>query len=431
MAVKSNLPLISSVITQTSEGSNDAGGSSAPIAKSPTSIDNPDILNIPEQTPVFLNTTTPVKDANKLNSKPYSVSYPPTTSGKNKTYIDYKLDFKSQEEAQDLQDISDIRTKLHNSLNIYDSNNAQKTFTRYTTAYNRFKIPTVNDAFQKGFAHVFFTRPDCNFLTPDGNKLNDTFKNDPEVNYVWKNSPDVVKQLVLNNGQNHQFMLSLSNKVASFSLSDEYINTETYGKTFKGWQVAYGRNNIESKTVNDLAISFNDDRTLHIYLLHKLWTNYISDVYIGKKSPNPEYIRKRMLDYTSACYYILTAEDGETIVFWSKYYGVFPTTVPSNQFAYAHGNIITQDNAKLDTTYKYSFKEDMNIGTIAEFNLNARVSADDSLNYVPTYSADLGHAGPTWVGKPYIELIENNGPRKKYVDCPYTFKLRFAPESKK
>lgn len=314
--------------------------------------------------------------------------------------------------------IDSIRTRLQRSLNLYEEG-AQKTFSKYTKYYNRFKLPTLNDAFQKGFAHVFFTRPDCNILNSSGKELNSSFENDPEFYYNWKNNADLVKQLTLDNGQSHDFMLSLSNKAASFSLNDEYINTEVYGKSFKGWQVAYGRNNVESKTAGDFSVTFNDDRTLHMYQIHRLWVDYISDVYQGKKAPKSEYIKNRILDYASACYYLITAEDGETIIFWSKYYGVFPTTIPSNQYSWAQGNII--EKPQIDVKYQYSFKEDMNPEALVEFNMNAGIT--DDITYVPTFDPKLGHAGTTWVGAPYIELVTNNTD----PECPYTFKLRFRP----
>lgn len=316
---------------------------------------------------------------------------------------------------------SDIKDQLAEILG-RDELNAENTFSRYTNYYNRFKLPTVNDAFQKGFAHVFFTRPDCNVLNPAGNALSSSFQSDPEFYYAWQNNPDLVKQLALDNGQSHHFMLSLSNKAASFSLKDEQINADTYGKTLKGWQIAYGRNNVESKSSDRFTVKFNDDRSLHIYMLHRLWVDYISDVYQGRKAPKPEYIRDRMLDYAASCYYIITAEDGETIIFWSKYYGVFPTTIPSNQYGWAAENVIK--NPDIDIEYQYSFKEDMNPEALTEFNINAGVNGKNQ-TYVPTFDPKLGHSGTTWVGAPYIELVTNNSD----PGCNYTFKLRFSKGS--
>ena len=360
---------------------------------------------LPKTTQQFSNKTTPLSPS-RIDAESLTATVPTNA------YMDYAIPGHS---------ISDICRQLDVTLNKSEQG-AQSTFTHYTEYYNRFKIPTLNDVFQKGFAHVFFTRPDCNILKPGGNALTDAFAVDPEFSYAWRNNSSLVKQLTLDNGQNHHFMLSLSNKAASFSLKDEQIKSDTYGKSFKGWQIAYGRNNVESKSADNFTVTFNDDRTLHIYLLHKLWVDYISEVYQGRKAPKSEYIRERMLDYAASCYYIITAEDGETIIFWSKYYGVFPTTIPSNKYGWAQGNVIKKED--IDIEYQYSFKEDMNPEALVEFNINAGVSGNKT--YVPTFDTNLGHVGETWVGTPYIELVTNNTD----PECPYTFKLRFSSVDK-
>lgn len=380
-------------------------GSSGSYQPSSTSITKSNAFDIGSQRRLFPNRTIPLAQT-QLNNESNSKN---VTTPINGVYMDYTFQNDS---------ISSIKLKLDKALSKSELG-AQSTFTLYTKQYNRFKLPTLNDTFQKGFAHVFFTRPDCNILTYGGESLNSSFESDPEFNYAWRNNSNLVKQLTLDNGQNHQFMLSLSNKAASFSLKDEQINTDTYGKSFKGWKIAYGRNNVESKTADTFTVTFNDDRTLHIYLLHKLWVEYISDVYQGKKSPKSKYIKDHMLDYTAACYYIITAEDGETIVFWSKYYGIFPTTIPSNKYGWGYGNTISKQD--IDIEYQYSFKEDMNPETLTEFNINAGVKGNK--RYVPTFDPKLGHVGTTWVGAPYIELVTDNTD----PECPYTFKLRFSP----
>lgn len=358
-------------------------------------------FNIKPQKAKFSNKVTPLKES-ELNSNSKKVTTP------SNAYLNYSL--------TDNESIVDIRSKLMKTLSVTEKT-AHNTFIDYTKFYNRFKLPTLNDALQKGYAHVFFTRPDCNILNDLGTGLNPSYDDDSEFSYVWKNSPDVIKQLSLANGQSHQFMLSLSNKAASFSTSDESIEASTYGTSFKGWKIAYGRNNVESKTAGNFNISYNDDRTLHIYQIHRLWVDYISEVYVGSKAPREEYIKDKCLDYASSCYYIITAEDGETIIFWSKYYGVFPTTIPSNSFSWAYGSLI--ENQKYDVNYQYSFKEDMNPAALTEFNMNANIG--NSMSYVPIYDKKLGHAGTTWVGAPYIEVVTNNSE----PECQFTFKLRF------
>ena len=361
-------------------------------------------FDISSQSSIYPNNVKPLSTANLDTNSALSTP--------NNVYMDYTLRN---------ENISEIRNKLMTTLNFVEDG-AQSTFNKYTKYYNRFKLPTLNDAFQKGFAHVFFIRPDCNLLEDGGITLNDAFSADSLFSYSWRNNKELVNQLVMDNGQNHNFMLSLSNKATSFSLKDEYINSDKYGKTYKGWEIAYGRTNVESKTAGEFDISYIDDRTLHIYTIHKLWTEYISEVYQGRKAPKSKYIKNRMLDYASACYYLITAEDGETIVYWSKYYGVFPTTAPTTPLSWAAGNTI--EKPQIDINYQYSFKEDMNPESLIEFNMNAGVN--NNVTYVPTYDSKLGHVGTTWVGAPYIELVTDNTD----PECPYTFKLRFRHADK-
>ena len=312
-----------------------------------------------------------------------------------------------------------ITKKLHKTLGIIDdpSQNSLYNWNMSLNYYNRFKLPTTNDMLQKGFAHVFFVRPDCNILS--NGKATSSVMNNQFFAMQAKRSPGLLKELVLNNGKKHDFMLSLSNKVASFSLADEYINSDTYGKGYTGYKIAYGKNNIESKTAGQLSITFNDDRNGHVYQLIRAWTEYISGVYRGEIIPKESTIMNKILDYSSAIYYIVTAEDNETIIFWSKYYGVFPTQIPSDQYAWAQGNVIQTLNPTIQ--FVYSFKEDYNPKALVEFNANAGVGSG-TLTYAPTFDKNLGHVGATWVGAPFIETLTGSSTG---AECPYTLKLRF------
>ena len=154
-------------------------------------------------------------------------------------------------------------------------------------------------------------------------------------------------------------------------------------------------------------------------MIHKLWTEYISGVYRGEFQPTSDCIANKILDYVGAVYYILTAEDNETIIFWCKYYGVFPTEAPVSHLTWGGGNTVS--NQTLDISYRYSFKEHMNPYSLLEFNYNARIRND--YKYVPIYDPNLGHAGRTWVGVPFIEAVKDPNTNR------LVYKLRFkAPD---
>ena len=324
-----------------------------------------------------------------------------------------------------------VRESLMQSLGIWDATPLQY-LTLSATKYNRFKLPTPDSVLQKCFAHVFFVKPHCNIKLSANQKSMDeasndnaVFANNPNYMYAASSSPEIIKELSYDGGnQTSDFSFILSNAAISFSLNDEYINTDTYGTGYTGYKVAYGKHGVESRTAGDFTVTFRDDRNLSIYRLIKLWDDYIDGCYTGTYAPKASTIDEHVLDYAAAAYYILTAEDGETILFWSKYYGVFPSTIPSNQYSWSAGTLISQ--ITLDVKFNYSWKEDYNIQAISEFNYNSHlenVISANTVEMIPTYNANLGTAGRTWVGPPFIETVYENG--DSYGSGNMVFKLRF------
>lgn len=301
-------------------------------------------------------------------------------------------------------EIDNLINSMNNSIN-YGKENSNDYFTKSSTYYNRFKLPSPNEAFTKGFAHVFITRPNCNIDSTVIKKVG-FYKNANDRN------EELIKQLKSGTSGN-QFMYSLSNKVISFSPNDEYIGTESYGKTWGGHKITIGRTNIESKSANEVNITFKDDRDLDVYTIIKLWCEYINGVYIGLFSPLRQMITLKTLDYASSIYYFITAEDGETVVFWSKYYGTFPSTVPTTQYAWAQGNVIDSTTVNLDVKFNYSFKEDCNPETMNEFN-NC-ITAKSSRGYADIYDSDNYCLASTWKKHPYI-IRQNNRYKLKFFD---------------
>ena len=77
----------------------------------------------------------------------------------------------------------------------------------------------------------------------------------------------------------------------------------------------------------------------------------------------------------------------------------------------------------MDIKYQYSWKRDTDPLSLLEFNMNAfsgdTRNAEWSAVYTPSFDVQTGHAGPTWVGPPYVELCRNNNLGI------YDYKLRF------
>lgn len=312
---------------------------------------------------------------------------------------------------------------LNKSLNIMDdSASVYAAFKNLcVTKYNRFKTPNYNEVLSRGFPHVFFVKPDCNILksvSSGGLSLSDDNAWHGLFQYLAQANPELLSELNLTSCKgNSDFMLSLSNRVISFNANDEAIETGDYGTTYTGYKIAYGKNDVKSKTAGQISLQVRDDRNFYMYQLIRCWVEYISGVYRGELAPLKNNIIDKILDYTSAIYYIITAEDGETILFWSKYYGVFPTSIPATQYSWAAGNTIYSPD--LNVEFQYSFKKDFTPDLIAEFNHNARVTS--ATNYESTYDPFLNSVGRSWVGAPFIEVANNT----QLGGNPYELKLRF------
>lgn len=316
--------------------------------------------------------------------------------------------------------IDGIVDRLNRTLHIQNgSDTVSSIYRNMATNYNRFKVALPNSVLRAGYAHLFFIKPNCNIWDLRGGTstaktnfaANSHLENSPLFSYAKSSDTTraMLDELTVTN-ESHQFMFSLSNAAISFSPQDEYIQDDTYGRGYTGYKIAYGKSNIESRTAGSFDIEYQDDRDMHIYQTHKLWEEYISGVYRGIYMPRVEDIKNKVLDYCGALYYIVTAEDGESIIFWSKYYGVFPTTAPSAQLAWASGNALDGTSTRFTITYKYSFKVDYDPYCIGEFNMNSipyyqsqRDDVSTKPSYVPVYDKGLGHVGDTWVGQPFIE----------------------------
>ena len=99
------------------------------------------------------------------------------------------------------------------------------------------------------------------------------------------------------------------------------------------------------------------------------------------------------------------------IIFWSKYTGCFPTSVPSSTFSDKLGDMIS--NPSYNISFAYSSKDDCNPIHLAEFNH----LSGDGFTVAPIYNKETLRVARSFVGAPFVDT-EDGG---------YTFKLRHRP----
>lgn len=311
-------------------------------------------------------------------------------------------------------DLRNIKTQLNiSSDNISHAqikNDMINKFNRFLIAYPDLYLP-------KSFGHIFFTRPDLNLYDPNTNytSLVPGLNQDQTFSLLQRTDDQLLRTLTTKAFRaNHDFNPFLSNKAESFETKDVVLKTTDYGETFTGYKVKYGKHSIESETADEINIMFTEDKDYRVYKIHKAWVDYISKVYRGEIYASNDNIRDCVLDYAASIYFFLCGPDGETVLFWSKYTGVFPTNIPASEAAWQKGKVGNSENFSI--SYAYAWKEDFNPVTIEEFNRNAR--AYDGMSYLNIYNSNTISTGNTFANVPWVELVQRNG--------SFEYKLRFT-----
>lgn len=323
--------------------------------------------------------------------------------GKNDVQItDYKLDYGFVSNNLDI---------IRKNINIKgDTRNIKK---EMFSKFNRYKVAYPDYYLAKSTSHVFFTRPSLYLLDKTGKSLNSQLKTDPFYNMLMDSNPELVRSLTTHMSASHDFYPLLSNGASSFEVPDEYLKTIEHGETFTGYKMVYGRHSVESLSAGQFSITFQDDSDLNIFRSIKAWVEYINRVTRGDLKPIREHITKRILDYASGVYYFLCGPDGETILFWTKFFGVFPLNVPSSITSWARGNSVKMP--ELNVNFAWSFKEDLMPVTLAEFNMNCSSDFVYKKNYYP----ETQNGGRSLSGAPFVSSSKD-----AYGNPVYKLKFR-------
>lgn len=285
---------------------------------------------------------------------------------------------------------------IKKNLGHFDDTDYEKLFTHF----NRFKRPVPDYNLVGAMPYVFFTRPGLR-LFDSKSVLLPTHK-DTFFEWMDNNFRDATRSLThhfKNKQSGHHFNPFLSNAAESFELSDEVIKTVDHGNTYTGWKLMYARNSIDSNAAGQFNVSYTDSKELTVYNMHKLWVEYMDKMQRGYLIPAIDYTHKKVIDYACSVYFFLTASDGETILYWAKYTGVFPLNTPSSAYSWTKGQSVSLP--KFTINYAYSFREEMKPIILSEFNYLSRALKDTT--YVTPYDFNTGGLSRQMVGVPYVQ----------------------------
>ena len=344
-------------------------------------------------------------------------------------------------------------------------------------AYNRTRIPIADQEWRKGFRYIFFTRPECYLMFREGGKIglcNQTlydedfasaFSRMPHILkllspwYVTGSFPTTSAQLeetVTDNekeGANWNFLFS--NRVQGISVAPTSMTTrDSIGRSIEGYTVTPAMY-VDSRQGSQIDLTFTETKNLEVFEMARLWMLYMYKrqkgiflpPYNGYAQNNDFRINNgaglenlsgpltstqftrmhpydRALEYCSSIYDIITNETGTKILYWCKYYGVYPVSAAPS-LDNSQNMPITQVNTTV--SFKYQYRLENNNKTLVEFNHDAGLTTnlgkiatkqvtsslpflyrdDDPKNpsgnkILPKY---LGAAG-MFTGSPYIVMEE-------------------------
>lgn len=246
---------------------------------------------------------------------------------------------------------------------------------RYANKYNhinRFRNVEGTDYFSSGIAYVFMTKPHLNLA-----KQKDIY--DPFLRMMRDGNSELCKQTIANldakygNGDG-KFINIITNSAETFETKDNILKTKEDGETWVGDKIVFGDNQTESLGADTFNIEYTEYNDMALTYLHKTWVDYIHAVKRNKLHPYKstdtyntggcDYVQLKIIDYVSSVYYFVLDPDGHTIRYFSKYTGVFPTSIPYSAMSFKLGD---SNLRKLNITYQYSFKEDLDPRILDEF----------------------------------------------------------------
>lgn len=237
----------------------------------------------------------------------------------------------------------------------------------------RFGLFNPYEAATKTKEFLFFTKPDLNIYKRDdesGELAGGPILNDNLAPYAYwkdmlKSKQRIINLLQLSANPTDNFNHLLQNQVISNleipGLSAETIETPTnmYGVGF-----SYRGSSEASDDSFDFSLEFKDTKWLDVYYFFKSYEEYETLKHHGTITPWRRYIENKVIHDQFSIYKFLVDEDMETIIYWAKFFGVMPKSLPRDVFS----NADFDNGISYSIDFRAAFFEDMKPEIINDFN---------------------------------------------------------------
>ena len=246
---------------------------------------------------------------------------------------------------------------------------------------------------------IFFTTPDLQLFK--GPTLNPSIASNALMVEAFKRYNDVLQSLSYS-ACGRPFVNLLSNyKRSNVDLPD--INTASDYETSKnilGSSLFYRGTSYESDENHEFSVEFEDTKYLEVYMWFRLFDEYERMKHYGLVDfIDDNYLNGKIIHDQMAMYKFIVGEDGESIIHYSKFIGVYPKNVPRSTFS----DLPADGNVKFTINFKAAFVEDMDPNIILDFNEVAKKipAGDPKLGgFIDEFNGWSGE----FMQRPYIAL---------------------------
>lgn len=261
--------------------------------------------------------------------------------------------------------------------------------------------------------YLFFTKPDLNIYYRDdstgsltkGKVLNDALQGYPFWVDLANNHPKVLELLQASANTKDNFNHLLQNQVIS-SLEIPGLSAESIESPNNMYGVSINyRGSSESSDDNlDFSLEFRDTKWLDTYYFFKAYEEYETLKHHGVIRPFKKYIEDRVIHDQFSVYKFLVDEDMETIIYYGKYYGVMPMSLPRDVFS--EGKF--DNGISYSISFKAAFFEDMRPDILADFNNLSKSYYDAQTRRIDVYNDVLGMIDNRPAKAAYIEKVSSS-----------------------
>lgn len=261
--------------------------------------------------------------------------------------------------------------------------------------------------------YVFFTKMDLHLFEPNTQTLNPEIANNPFFINCYNNHRDSMNQLQLSTSyvtDYSPFCNMLSNSIISrLDLQDISIDSIETAANISGIKMEYPLATTTSNNLYEFSLEFEDTKFLDVYMIFRIWYEYELLKKQGLVTPPKQsYIVNKILHDQMSAYKIVLGEDFETIIHWTKFWGVYPTNIPRSTFG-----DMANESIKIPMSFKCQFVEDMDPNILSDFNALVSTQLTKYKTDIPMYNKGKSMINGKWCNVPYIKQDTLNN-RKVY-----------------